>query len=467
MLYLSHYGIKGMKWGVRHDRKTGDINIKKGTHFGRLTVYDESSAKGHAYVNYRKDDIKKYRGFFGANLRRIHKGKDVKELDLIAKTNMKAPSRKVREKTFIEIHKKDPLISKELAKYHKSDWHYFTPLPTSFYAKYYSNLKNDKRYQKAYTTFVRSIGANVYIRDKYFKSLSKKGYNFVTDDLDAGKFGKEPAIIFDRNKSLKYNGERIVSKKEIKDTWKKYGTFEKKRGDIIKMNDIEWLSHARGWFAPPLGTHVSKLKDSGKSISSKVKSKSIKGYKKEEKKKTKKKKDKPMSPLEKKTSRIKEEISYLESKKKLENLKNPKKKSPYTDKTSDINEETKYLEAKKKLENLKNPNKNYEGAASSFKTVGSTISEVSNGIGKAWNHLHNAKYSDVDRSKEVQNLSNAELRNAIERIKLDQEYNRITTPQKSKGYDYTMAALSGLETVAKVTSAGLSIASGIQKIKSN
>lgn len=229
MTYLIHYGVPGMKWGVRHDRQKGDIIIRKGVHFGRLTVHDERKSEGHAYVNYRKDDIQKYRGFFGSNLRRIHKGKDVKELDLVAKEDMKAPSKETRMKTFFEIHKSDPVLAKELAKYHKEDWHYFTPLPTAFYSKYYSNLKNDKRTQKAYTTFVRSIGGNVYIRSKYFNALSQKGYNFVTDDLDAGKFGKEPAIIFDRQKSLEQVGQRIISKKEIKDTWKKYGTFEKRK----------------------------------------------------------------------------------------------------------------------------------------------------------------------------------------------------------------------------------------------
>lgn len=228
--FLAHYGVPGMKWGVRHDRKSGDIRIRKGTHFGRLSVYDESKSKGHAYVNYLKSDIQRYKGFFGANLRRQHRGKEVQSIDLIAKKDMKAPSKQTRIDTFKKLHSTDKNISKELADYHKKDWHYFTPLPKKFYEIKIRNLKGDKLVKYGYKHFARSIGANAYIRDKYFKELAKKGYDFVIDDLDAGKFGKEPAIIFDRNKSTTYGGQTTISKKEIKETWKKYGTFIKRGG---------------------------------------------------------------------------------------------------------------------------------------------------------------------------------------------------------------------------------------------
>lgn len=61
---LYHYGVKGMQWGVRRDRKTGKVTIKKGTKINRLSVYDERAAKGHAYVTYLNSDTKHYKGFF-------------------------------------------------------------------------------------------------------------------------------------------------------------------------------------------------------------------------------------------------------------------------------------------------------------------------------------------------------------------------------------------------------------------
>lgn len=102
-------------------------------------------------------------------------------------------------------------------------------MPKKVYERKIRNLKGDKLVDYGYKHFVRAIGGNPYIRDAYFKELSKRGYSMVTDDLDAGKFGKAPAIIFDRNKSTKYGGQSVVSKEEIKKTWKKYGTRIKSR----------------------------------------------------------------------------------------------------------------------------------------------------------------------------------------------------------------------------------------------
>ena len=104
-------------------------------------------------------------------------------------------------------------------------------------------------------------------------------------------------------------------------------------------------------------------------------------------------------------------------------------------------------------------------AASYFKGASSLTGEVTKGIDKAWNSLHDLKYADEDRSKNVRGLTNEELRKTIERIKLDQEYNRITMPPKSKGYDRTMAALGALGSVLAVTATGLTIVAGAKKIK--
>ena len=68
--YLSHHGVKGQQWGVRHgppypiDKSKGDITLRAGTKINRVAVRDESQSKGHAYVTYRKDDTQHYRGAF-------------------------------------------------------------------------------------------------------------------------------------------------------------------------------------------------------------------------------------------------------------------------------------------------------------------------------------------------------------------------------------------------------------------
>ncbi|GHU53522.1 hypothetical protein AGMMS49975_11790 [Clostridia bacterium] len=235
MTALYHHGVSGQKWGVRHgppypiDSTVGDITIKKGTSFKRLSIHQENVSKGHAYVTYLKNDSEHYKGFFGARLKAMNKGAAVYSIDLKAANDMKAPSKQKRLDTFLELYSKDPIIAKELGKYYKSDWHYFTPLPTKFYEHKYSKLSYNDLKAKGYDTFARSLGGNEYIRGEYFKELSKKGYSFVTDDMDANRFGKEPTIVFDRQKSLKYIGQNEVSAKEITDTWKQRGTYINKK----------------------------------------------------------------------------------------------------------------------------------------------------------------------------------------------------------------------------------------------
>lgn len=72
--YLAHYGVKGMKWGVRRyqnkdgtytslgkRRKRGDIVIDKGTDVHRIVpkewLENEKGYSGHAYASYKKKKI--------------------------------------------------------------------------------------------------------------------------------------------------------------------------------------------------------------------------------------------------------------------------------------------------------------------------------------------------------------------------------------------------------------------------
>ena len=150
-------------------------------------------------------------------------------------------------------------------------------------------------------------------------------------------------------------------------------------------------------------------------------------------------------------------------KKQKESEKSPKKKA-----TEVLKEDTAYRKALAENQRIRNPKLSPDKlttAATKFKDASKYMDDVSKGVSNAWNDLHNAKYRNKDRSKEVKDLSNAELQNVIARIKLEQEYNRITMPQKKSGYDKTMAALSVIGTAATITATGLSIAAGVKALR--
>lgn len=228
-MFIQHHGIKGQQWGIRNgppypiNKEKKRLTIKKGTHFQRLSVYDESVSKGHAYVTFLKKDSQHYRGFFTHHLKLNNKGKTVYAVDMVAKKDMFSPSKIERAKTFTELYKKDKIFRKELGNYYKDSISYITPRSRRHYQKKFSNLDNKDLMTKGYEVFTRSLGGNEYIRSKYFKALSKKGYDFVRDDLDGRKLGIEPSIIFDRNKSTKYLGQSKVNLKEANKIFIKEG----------------------------------------------------------------------------------------------------------------------------------------------------------------------------------------------------------------------------------------------------
>lgn len=145
-------------------------------------------------------------------------------------------------------------------------------------------------------------------------------------------------------------------------------------------------------------------------------------------------------------------------KSKADSKKNKKKyESPELKKMQEIEEKE---ETKKKKDSQQ-----LHSSSNEFRIASKSIGDLSSGFDKAYTHLHTAKNEKKDRSKKVESLSNEELRRVIERIKLNEEYNRVTSKKKSKGYHRTMAALALLGSAATVTATGLSIASGIKRLR--
>ena len=231
-LVIAHHGIKGQQWGVQHgppypiDKDTNKIVVKEGTVIARITRYDESKSKGHAYVNYNKQDIQHYRGFFAA-LQRTKNGhfghnKPIYSVKLTAKEDLISPSEKERVDTFIELYKDDPTFRNELGGMYKKGFRKWGSKKK--YTEKFANLEGDGIANIGFEAFRKGMGGNVYTRSAYFKKLSDKGYNMVLDDLDGGVFGREPAIVFDRNKSLNYEGQSKLTNKEINREWRRSGT---------------------------------------------------------------------------------------------------------------------------------------------------------------------------------------------------------------------------------------------------
>lgn len=220
---LTHYGIKGMKWGVRrYQNKDGtlttagkkrysedDIIIEKGSEVHRIIPKSwserEKNLSGHAYASYKTEDTERYKHF--ASL--FGDGDNYVDMTFKAKDVIVSPSKKKRVDEFVKLIDSNPEAKSAMIK--------ATRNPILFMPKSrLDKLDNPKEAEKAYEKFSYLLVSKRELRDPYFKRLENAGYSMVIDDADVrGGISKSPVIVFDRNTSLSLesiktlNGENV------------------------------------------------------------------------------------------------------------------------------------------------------------------------------------------------------------------------------------------------------------------
>lgn len=92
--YLCHYGVLGMKWGIRRTpEQLGRRTIKAGTTFYRATLTADDNKDTNKYVTYTEPDRDNYRGS-KSFLRSMSKDGSLYETTYIAVKDIVAPSYK-------------------------------------------------------------------------------------------------------------------------------------------------------------------------------------------------------------------------------------------------------------------------------------------------------------------------------------------------------------------------------------
>ena len=270
--FLTHYGVKGMKWGVRNDQyrdyhenattdtetsrlgklrsstnmyryfatggklksrqkydekwynnlDTGKQYIRKGQVMRRVVRgVDEKALAGRLYVAKRKDDANMYRATIPYVQKHGAAGKktyhSVYQVELTAKKRMAMPSEKERIDTFIET------IQTETGR----NW-----LKDNGYKGQIDELNAKKVGLKYYKRFNKYAGnQEAKFNDTYFNAIKKKGYDAILDDNDAGVWSKEPTILLSPAGTVKVKSVRQLSAKEINDAQRKvmkYRNFKDK-----------------------------------------------------------------------------------------------------------------------------------------------------------------------------------------------------------------------------------------------
>ena len=226
---LIHYGVKGMKWGVRRkqdelDRisgraykietlENGDKILKKGSSVRRVSADPKSEKTGHAYVSFRNADVKGYRNEI------VDWVWDMKhipsfELHMKVKRDMLIPNEYEKVKSFIAISGSEKFNTIAMAKvrqqYKSDDTEFGFNGKPALLAAQLMKQGMSKNTASSYALFSMALHHDDNLKNLFFEDLKKKGYDAIEDLEDSYSHRIEPLIVFERETSLK-----IVSAKKL------------------------------------------------------------------------------------------------------------------------------------------------------------------------------------------------------------------------------------------------------------
>ena len=206
-LYLIHYGVKGMKWGVKNGPP---YPITDGTRRRELAIdsavryqFDNIDHKNRdTYISYTKQDREIY-----SNWIKSYANKNAYEFIYEFRNTLKIPSKKEQRDVFDELCK-DKTFMKALSQMNycrelvnkNKDTDFSDPDVKKAIRNTNNNVILNKR---SFQTFIewftlRSISPDIDRgKNMFIDELKKRGYNAITDLNDYGSMAYDPLIVFD------------------------------------------------------------------------------------------------------------------------------------------------------------------------------------------------------------------------------------------------------------------------------
>lgn len=247
--FLMHYGVKGMQWGVRKDRKeikanfaregaliTGRQHVRSMQGALSETTYASLSDKDfvvgrdavirrttrdlsgdnqqkNTYVTINDNDAAIYRGFFPARnigVRKKYDG-DYYESTYKATEQLKSPSEKKRVDAYIQLMDKPEIKLTTGETVTGREY-----LKQAGLGNAVDKLSSKELALTYYGQLAMSQGMHDEVISKaYFNNLRAKGYNAVVDDNDAGIFSTTPILVLDSYKNLERVNVKRLTTEEI------------------------------------------------------------------------------------------------------------------------------------------------------------------------------------------------------------------------------------------------------------
>lgn len=214
--YLMHYGIPGMKWGVR--------KIDKGSDFGRVTANKRNASritKSDRYF-YTNADKQKYEGVYARQMKQYGGAKNVYAQRITNKETLYVAShkqaRRVLRRSMHDKHFRNQ-ASKAVDEYvYNTPITYLSPEYNRIFTKASRDLKRGKASKEAYAAInymmINKTDAARKLNKEYDQALIKAGYDAIVDYNDtklSGFDAKDSLIVINQGKLMveKYSQLKI------------------------------------------------------------------------------------------------------------------------------------------------------------------------------------------------------------------------------------------------------------------
>ena len=205
--YLAHYGVKGMKWGVRKsDYKTSGGVMRKGSAVSRTVLSPEDPNYGNRkYVSTNEEDHKAWEDYLGNAY--LSRGQGTYNLMYRTTRDIKIASNAEAGKIFAEKFLKNPNVSKQSVSDTKAA---YEALMRKQMPK---NISPEE--QASFNIAMQTKTGKAFV-----DSLLKSGYGGVAD-THGQNTSSDPVIIFEPEKNLKKVGVDVTE--AVKRTWENAG----------------------------------------------------------------------------------------------------------------------------------------------------------------------------------------------------------------------------------------------------